>query len=425
MCAYWYSLTGDGVHLVALDEGDATNYRESLMPALSILGCNVGLVLSAMSAEERRRQYASTLTVGSWKQFGSDYLRDNLRDSATEVVQRGLTVAVLGDACGILADRALEIIYLSGQRGDPRAAETDQIVAQLRAGTDYTLEHKNRAVHFTDVGIHVLRRAVRWTTGSMSAATLAQQVEELLLLRAGFLSSDRAVVFADITTQGYFRGYRTLAGIAKGRPRCASVIDQVYELNYTGRPGRALLGTGLLGKASEPSLTTLSFEREVDHQRSSVYSDRAQARDAVDVRETLQELVFATVQQWSTGGSDGIVRGLQRIGLAIAGRDEHSNSLDEAISGAARVLEHAIASRGDELGGSEFDRLVHDVQLTVMDQQWAEHLARVRFIQRHPNLFDVGPDVTRQQVNEIRELYHAHRHRINEHVIGYILNVER
>jgi preprotein translocase subunit SecA len=98
--------------------------------------------------------------------------------------------------------------------------------------------------------------------------------------------------------------------------------------------------------------------------------------------------------------------------------------LKEATASAARTLEGVVAQRSEDLGEAKFDALVRTVQLTVLDQQWAAHLARVRFIRRHPNLFGVGRDVVDRQDDEIHALSLACRQRMREYMIGYIVSAE-
>jgi preprotein translocase subunit SecA len=296
---------------------------------------------------------------------------------------------------------------------------------------DYRIQSENGAIQFSETGIRELRRAVNWTMGSMAAATLAQQVEEALLLREGLLSSGDSVVSADITTQGVFRNYSALVGISNGRQKCASILTRMYELECAVPADGWRINLRRRGKANEPNWSDLSFELVIDEQRAAIYHERAQVRDHFNVRQALRSVVSGAVQHWSTNGMDEIVLGLQdvlgpyRIDRDIAAVQSSANSLQEVMAGAERILEQAIADRGEDVGSAQMDGLMRRIQLAVIDQQWSQHLARVRFIQRHGNLLDgTGTDVSRQQVQEIRELYFACRQRIREYTIAYALNME-
>lgn len=407
MCAYWYALAGGGVHVAAADQQEAEGYQRFLARAFTLLGFDVGLLLSSMPAAERRVRYAAPVTVGAYTQLASDHLRDSRQDLTTSVAQRGLAAAVVVDACEILVDHALDITYLAERGVGPRSSGAERIAAGLKRDENYRVDHEKGTVWFTTTGADEIRRAVRYTGGAMASVTLGHEIEAALLSREGLLDPPDSDVVADITTQGYFRGYGSMAAVSHQRRTCAEALARVFE--------------------AEPSSSDLAFERLVDEQRTEVYGDRTRIRDGFDAGPALRSLVSDVVHHWSRGGVDEIMRGLhdvraERVRTLLATAHDSTGSLDDFAAATQRLLEQEISDRRD--GQGHFDDLLRRIHLTVIDEQWSQHLARVRFIQRHGTALDGAPADPAGQREQIQALYTASRQRMREHAVGYALNIE-
>src|SRR5437868_7115133 len=114
MPAYLNSLTGEGVHLVTVNDYLAKRDSEWMGGVFRQLGVSVGLIQSQMTPQERRPAYAADITYGTNNEFGFDYLRDNMAFSKEEKVQRDLNFAIVDEVDSILIDEARTPLIISG-----------------------------------------------------------------------------------------------------------------------------------------------------------------------------------------------------------------------------------------------------------------------------------------------------------------------
>ncbi|MGA2481294.1 MAG: preprotein translocase subunit SecA, partial [Spirochaetia bacterium] len=171
--AYLNSLTGKGVHVITVNDYLAERDAGWMGPIFGLLGVSVGVILSQMDNEQRKKAYAQDITYGTNNEFGFDYLRDNMCWSPTEKVQRGHAYAIVDEIDNILIDEARTPLIISGMAEDDtfKFAEVNKLVDQLvecekdpATGTypegdaqpagDYKLEEKNKRITFTDQGMN-------------------------------------------------------------------------------------------------------------------------------------------------------------------------------------------------------------------------------------------------------------------------------
>ena len=154
--AYLNALTGGGVHVVTTNDYLA-GYQSNLMGRVHRhLGMTTACVLDGMGPDERRAQYAADITYGTNTQFGFDYLRDNMAQSSTELVQRGHHFAIVDEVDSILVDEARTPLIISGPAGGDASkwyAEFARIVKRLRVERDYEVDEKKRTVGVLEPGI--------------------------------------------------------------------------------------------------------------------------------------------------------------------------------------------------------------------------------------------------------------------------------
>ena len=112
--AYLNALTGEGVHIVTVNEYLAQRDADWMGPVYRFLGLTVGVIKNAQSPSEKRAAYACDITYGTNNEFGFDYLRDNLAFRLEERVQRGLAFAVVDEVDSILIDEARTPLIISG-----------------------------------------------------------------------------------------------------------------------------------------------------------------------------------------------------------------------------------------------------------------------------------------------------------------------
>ena len=111
------ALSGRKVHVLTANDYLALRDAELLAPAYEFLGLTVGTVLSHMGDAERRIAYRRDIVYGTLREFGFDYLRDNLRHSRVDMVQGGLEVAIVDEADHALVDDGRTPLIISGKPG--------------------------------------------------------------------------------------------------------------------------------------------------------------------------------------------------------------------------------------------------------------------------------------------------------------------
>ncbi|MCL3778646.1 MULTISPECIES: preprotein translocase subunit SecA [unclassified Actinomyces] len=156
MPSYLRALTGEGVHVVTVNDYLA-EYQSDLMGRVHrFLGLTTGCILAGQSPAERRRQYACDITYGTNNEFGFDYLRDNMAQRPEDLVQRGHAFVIVDEVDSILIDEARTPLIISGPAsGDVNKwyKEFATIAERLRPGKDYEVDEKKRTVAVTADGI--------------------------------------------------------------------------------------------------------------------------------------------------------------------------------------------------------------------------------------------------------------------------------
>ncbi len=158
--AYLNGLTGQGVHIVTVNDYLARRDTESMGQVHRFLGLSVGLIQSGMGPEERKKNYACDITYTTNSELGFDYLRDNMATSMAEVVQKPFNYCIIDEVDSVLIDEARTPLIISGQVERPtekymKAAEiAQQLVKQENEedGGDYEVDEKARNVLMTDQG---------------------------------------------------------------------------------------------------------------------------------------------------------------------------------------------------------------------------------------------------------------------------------
>ena len=113
--AYLNALSGKGVHVVTVNDYLATRDSEWMGKVYKFLGLTVGLVISGMRPEEKKKAYAADITYGTNNEYGFDYLRDNMVIYKNQAVQRGLNFAIVDEIDSILIDEARTPLIISGR----------------------------------------------------------------------------------------------------------------------------------------------------------------------------------------------------------------------------------------------------------------------------------------------------------------------
>ena len=154
--SYLNALTGEGVHVVTVNDYLAS-YQSELMGRIHrFLGLSTGCILTGQTPEQRRKEYAADITYGTNNEFGFDYLRDNMAWKTDDLVQRGHNFVIVDEVDSILIDEARTPLIISGPaEGDANKwyVEFARVVKRMRRDTDYEVDEKKRTVGILEPGI--------------------------------------------------------------------------------------------------------------------------------------------------------------------------------------------------------------------------------------------------------------------------------
>ncbi|MFJ9714852.1 preprotein translocase subunit SecA [Streptomyces sp. NPDC101213] len=165
--AYLNALSGDGVHLITVNDYLAERDSEMMGRVHKFLGLSVGCILANMTPAQRREMYACDITYGTNNEFGFDYLRDNMAWSQDELVQRGHNFAIVDEVDSILVDEARTPLIISGPADQATKWYGDfaKLVLRLKRGEagnplkgieetgDYEVDEKKRTVAIHEAGV--------------------------------------------------------------------------------------------------------------------------------------------------------------------------------------------------------------------------------------------------------------------------------
>ena len=170
--AYLNALSGNGVHVVTVNEYLATRDMEWMGKVFRFLGLTVGVTLHNQTAKEKRQAYACDITYGTNNEFGFDYLRDNMAKSRASCVQRGLNFVIIDEVDSILIDEARTPLIISGPSGKSSEmyVTANRFVCTLQNSTnvdnegkqlnddeepngDYIIDQKRKSVRLSDKGV--------------------------------------------------------------------------------------------------------------------------------------------------------------------------------------------------------------------------------------------------------------------------------
>jgi len=236
--AYLNALTGEGVHIVTVNDYLAKRDSEWMGKLYRFMGLTVGLIIHDVPPEERKKNYEADITYGTNNEFGFDYLRDNMAMFAKGQVQRGHAFAIVDEVDSILIDEARTPLIISGQ-GD-QSTQLYQIVdhfaaalkAQVYAKTDskeeedpdldadYVVDEKAKTVTLTARGIAKAEKAFNLENLSdPENATLAHHINQAIRARGlmkrdiDYVVKDNEIIIVDEFTGRLMFGRRYSEGL--------------------------------------------------------------------------------------------------------------------------------------------------------------------------------------------------------------------
>lgn len=153
--AYLNALTGNGVHIVTVNDYLATRDSQWMGEVYKFLGLEVGLIVHGLDFEQRKKSYNADITFGTNNEFGFDYLRDNMVIYKDQMVQRGLNYAIIDEVDSILIDEARTPLIISGagEKSTKLYSVVDNFVKGLKPEEHYTVDEKAHTVILTEEGV--------------------------------------------------------------------------------------------------------------------------------------------------------------------------------------------------------------------------------------------------------------------------------
>ncbi len=161
MPAYLNALSGQGVHIVTVNDYLARRDSEWMGKVHRFLGLTVGLIVHDLESDERKAAYACDITYGTNNELGFDYLRDNMVIRQSNLVQRGHHFAIVDEVDSILIDEARTPLIISGQgeKSTEMYDRVDAVVRTMKPEIHYEVEEKKKAVTLTDEGARKVEQA--------------------------------------------------------------------------------------------------------------------------------------------------------------------------------------------------------------------------------------------------------------------------
>jgi preprotein translocase subunit SecA len=180
LAAYLNALTGQGVHVVTVNEYLAQRDADWMSPIYKFLGLTVGVIKNQQDPTEKRAAYRCDITYGTNNEFGFDYLRDNLAFSLDDKVQRGLVFAIVDEVDSILIDEARTPLIISGpaEENEDLYVKVNTLVPRLKKQLeeegpgDFSVDEKQKQTHLTEAGHETVE-------GLMAEAGLLREGESL------------------------------------------------------------------------------------------------------------------------------------------------------------------------------------------------------------------------------------------------------
>ena len=296
--AYLNALTGEGVHIVTVNDYLAKRDSEWMGKLYRWLGLNVGLIVQGIDGDARRRAYNADITYGTNNEYGFDYLRDNMVTYKDNMVQRGHAFAIVDEVDSILIDEARTPLIISGKGEDSSSLYTqvdrfvrtlhksvvveleDKVEADEQTDGDYVVDEKHKTCTLTAKGIqkaeeyfkvenlaaaenmtlaHHIDQAIKaygvmqkdidyvvkngeviivdeFTGRLMIGRRYNEGLHQAIEAKEGVKIAAESKTLATITFQNYFRMYKKLSGMTGTAKTEATEFTEIYGLNIVTVP---------------------------------------------------------------------------------------------------------------------------------------------------------------------------------------------
>ncbi len=346
--AYLNALSGQGVHVITVNDYLAQRDAEWMGRVHQFLGLTVGVVLPNRPAAEHRAAYECDITYGTNNEFGFDYLRDNMSWSQEELVQRGHNFAIVDEVDSILIDEARTPLIISGPAEQSARWYTEfaKAVARLSRGKDgegdYEVDESKRTVSITESGIENIERRLgidnlyeSVNTPLVGYLNNAIKAKELYKKDKDYIVSDGEVLIVDEFTGRILHGRRYNEGmhqaieakenveIKQENQTLATVTLQNYFRLYeklSGMTGTAQTEAGEFNKVYNVGVVSIPTHRPMvrKDQPDVIYKSEKAKFEAVveDIAERHQKGQPVLVGTVSVENSEILSQMLRRKGVA-------------------------------------------------------------------------------------------------------------
>ncbi|MGQ9921682.1 MAG: preprotein translocase subunit SecA [Desulfobacca sp.] len=279
---YLNALTGRGVHVVTVNDYLARRDSEWMGQVYQFLGLSVGTIVHGLDDAQRRQAYNADVTYGTNNEFGFDYLRDNMKFSLADYVQREFHYAIVDEVDSILIDEARTPLIISGPAEESTELyyRVNRLAPMLKKDRDYTVDEKARTVVLTEAGVaqaerliqvdnlydprnieilHHLHQSLKahalfrkdvdyivkdgqviivdeFTGRLMPGRRYSDGLHQALEAKEGVRIESENQTLASITFQNYFRMYEKLAGMTGTADTEAEEFKKIYNLDVVVIP---------------------------------------------------------------------------------------------------------------------------------------------------------------------------------------------
>lgn len=274
---YLNSLSGEGVHVVTVNDYLAKRDANWMRPVFEFLKVSVGVIQHDMDHEERKIAYNSDITYGTNNEFGFDYLRDNMVSYKEHRVQRQHNYAIVDEVDSILVDEARTPLIISGpaEESTDKYLKVNKIIPKLIEGEDYEIDEKAKNVILSEAGVHHVEELLgvenlyqaenielvhhvqqalkahkifyrdkdyvvqdgeviivdEFTGRLMKGRRYSDGLHQSLEAKEGVAIARESQTLASITFQNYFRIYKKLAGMTGTADTEAEEFKKIYNLD--------------------------------------------------------------------------------------------------------------------------------------------------------------------------------------------------